>query len=160
MRISVNGSECYAYTGSRRMDPAQPTLGFVHGAATDHSVWALQSRYFAHHGSMFGSGSSGAWPVRRCGVGDGRGDCRWIPHLSRRGCGAGVVGHSLGSLACSGIAARHRSGSQHRAGCPTAPMLVSDELLRASREDMVSREMIVGWSISAEATQRRTVPGM
>jgi hypothetical protein len=39
-------------------------------------------------------------------------------------------------------------------------MLVSDELLRASREDMVSREMIVGWSISAEATQRRTVPGM
>jgi len=50
MRISVNGGECYAYTGFHRLDPAQPTIAFVHGAANDHSVWALQSRYFAHHG--------------------------------------------------------------------------------------------------------------
>src|SRR5437763_4537012 len=50
MRVTVAGSEAYAYTGSRAFDPALPTMAFVHGAAHDHGVWALQSRYFAHHG--------------------------------------------------------------------------------------------------------------
>ena len=50
MRFDVNGSECYAYTGARALDGAKPAILFVHGAAHDHSVWALQSRYFAHHG--------------------------------------------------------------------------------------------------------------
>ena len=50
MRVQVAGSDVYAYTGSRPFDAALPTIVFVHGAANDHSVWALQSRYFAHHG--------------------------------------------------------------------------------------------------------------
>ena len=50
MKITVDGGEVYAYTGARALLAAQPTLVFVHGAANDHSVWALQSRYFAHHG--------------------------------------------------------------------------------------------------------------
>ena len=50
MRFHVDGREVYAYTGSRALLPAQSTVAFVHGAANDHSVWALQSRYFAHHG--------------------------------------------------------------------------------------------------------------
>jgi pimeloyl-ACP methyl ester carboxylesterase len=50
MRLSVDGHEVYAYTGTRPVDPAAPAIVFVHGAANDHSVWALQSRYFAHHG--------------------------------------------------------------------------------------------------------------
>ena len=49
MRIEIKGTSTYAYTGSRAFDPALPTVVFVHGAAHDHSVWALQSRYFAHH---------------------------------------------------------------------------------------------------------------
>ncbi|HEX9278879.1 MAG TPA: alpha/beta fold hydrolase, partial [Casimicrobiaceae bacterium] len=49
MRCDVGGRCVYAYTGSRGFDPALPTVVFVHGAAHDHSVWALQSRYFAHH---------------------------------------------------------------------------------------------------------------
>jgi len=51
MRIEVGGHGVYAYTGSRPFIPAQPTMVFVHGAANDHGVWALQSRYFAHHGA-------------------------------------------------------------------------------------------------------------
>ena len=44
-------AKCYAYTGARRLDAGQARRSvFVHGAAHDHSVWALQSRYFAHHG--------------------------------------------------------------------------------------------------------------
>jgi len=40
----------YAYTGGRPFDAARSTLVFLHGAQHDHSVWILQSRYFAHHG--------------------------------------------------------------------------------------------------------------
>ena len=50
MRLSVAGAETYAYTAKRELDRRRPALIFVHGAANDHSVWALQSRYFAHHG--------------------------------------------------------------------------------------------------------------
>ncbi len=50
MRLTVDDTEIYAYTGARALNAALPTIMFVHGAAHDHSVWALQSRYFAHHG--------------------------------------------------------------------------------------------------------------
>lgn len=40
----------YAYTGGTAHRPEQPYLIFIHGVLNDHSVWALQSRYFAHHG--------------------------------------------------------------------------------------------------------------
>ena len=50
MHLEVAGHDVYAYTGARKFDAALPTIVFVHGAANDHSVWALQSRYFAHHG--------------------------------------------------------------------------------------------------------------
>ena len=67
-----------------------PTLMFVHGAANDHSVWALQSRYFAHHGfnvlavDLPAHGRSAGH-----GACDGRGDCRLDRAIARRrGCGA------------------------------------------------------------------------
>ncbi len=69
MRITVDGHDVYAYTGSRPLDRALPTVVFVHGAANDHSVWALQSRYFAHHGcnvlalDLPGHGRSGGAPL-------------------------------------------------------------------------------------------------
>jgi hypothetical protein len=49
MKLAVRGQPVYAYTGTRAFDPAKPTVAFVHGAAHDHSVWLLQSRYFANH---------------------------------------------------------------------------------------------------------------
>ena len=166
MRIPVNGSECYAYTGSRRIDPAQPTLTFVHGAANDHSVWQLQSRYFAHHGfnvlavDLPAHGrSAGTAHATVEAMAD------WIPQLLDA---AGVaqsalVGHSLGSLAVLACAARYpeRVAKIALLG-PAAPMLVSDELLAAARDDEhLAYEMIVGWSISAaRQLGGNTVPGM
>jgi pimeloyl-ACP methyl ester carboxylesterase len=50
MNLVVGGRAVYAYTGTRAFDPSQPTVMFVHGAATDHGVFALQSRSFAWHG--------------------------------------------------------------------------------------------------------------
>src|SRR3954470_12199089 len=50
MLLNVLGYEAYCYTGGKTFNPALPTAVFIHGAQNDHSVWALQTRYFAHHG--------------------------------------------------------------------------------------------------------------
>ena len=50
MKLAVNGKSAFAYTGTRDFNVALPTAVFIHGAANDHSVWSLQSRYFAFHG--------------------------------------------------------------------------------------------------------------
>ena len=50
MELIVNDARAYAYTGGRPFDPQLPCVAFVHGAQHDHSVWALQTRWFAHHG--------------------------------------------------------------------------------------------------------------
>src|SRR5258706_11915447 len=102
MRFSVVGNEVYAYTGARPLAATQPTIAFVHGAANDHSVWALQSRYFAHHGrnvlavDLPGHGRSEGAPLPSVeAIAD------WlIALLDALGIeSAALVGHSLGSLA-------------------------------------------------------------
>ena len=50
MNLDIDGHEAFAYTGGRAFLPGQPSIVFVHGGGLDHSVWILQSRYFAHHG--------------------------------------------------------------------------------------------------------------
>jgi len=50
VNLAVAGHSVYAYTGTRPFDASQSTVMFVHGAANDHGVFALQSRYFAWHG--------------------------------------------------------------------------------------------------------------
>ena len=154
MQLSVGGSAVYAYTGSRAPDRALPTVVFVHGAANDHSVWALQSRYFAHHGhnvlavDLPAHGRSGGEPLPTVeAIAD------WLVALQDA---AGVdraalVGHSLGSLAALAAAARHpgRVGRIALLG-PAVPMTVSDALLAAARAgDHLAYELINGWSFSA-----------
>jgi len=50
MKLTIDGREAYAYTGGKPFDAALPCILLIHGAMNDHSVWALQSRYLAHHG--------------------------------------------------------------------------------------------------------------
>ena len=50
MMYALEGGDAYCYTGGREPDARCPTVVFIHGAQNDHSVWALQTRYFAHHG--------------------------------------------------------------------------------------------------------------
>ncbi len=50
MYVKVNGRDTYCYTGGKSIDPDKPTVVFIHGVLNDHSVWILQSRYFANHG--------------------------------------------------------------------------------------------------------------
>src|SRR5262245_64050649 len=50
MELVVNGHKTFCYTGGKPFDPAKPTAVFIHGVLNDHSVWVLQTRWFAHHG--------------------------------------------------------------------------------------------------------------
>jgi pimeloyl-ACP methyl ester carboxylesterase len=50
MIYNVQGAPLYVYTGGKFFDPAKPTAVFIHGVLNDHSVWILQTRYFANHG--------------------------------------------------------------------------------------------------------------
>ena len=166
MRIDVDGASCYAYTGSRAIEAGMPALVFVHGAANDHSVWALSSRYFAHHGcnvlavDLPGHGRSGGAALATVeAIAD------WIPRvLDAAGIGrAALVGHSLGSLVVLACAARHpeRAAKIALLG-PAVPMQVSDELLAAAKaDDHVAFDMINGWSFSAgKQLGGNAVPGL
>jgi len=166
MLLAVAGHPAYAYTGTRPLAAAQPTIVFVHGAANDHSVWALQSRYFAHHGrnvlaiDLPGHGRSGGEALRSVeAIAD------WLPALLDAAgvTTAALVGHSLGSLAVLAAAARH-PGRVARIALigPAVPMPVTDVLLAAAgAADHVAFELINGWSFSpAKQLGGSPVPGM
>jgi pimeloyl-ACP methyl ester carboxylesterase len=166
MRITFKGAEVYAYTGSRPFDPARPSLVFVHGAAHDHSVWALQSRYFAFHGwnvlavDLPGHGRSGGDVLESVeAIAD------WLIAVLDAAAikRAALVGHSMGSLAVLECAGRHPDRVTHATLIgPALPMAVSDALLDAAqRDDHVAFELINGWSYSARKQRGgNQVPGM
>jgi pimeloyl-ACP methyl ester carboxylesterase len=151
--LLVAGAETYAYSASRRFDATLPTVVFVHGAANDHSVWALQSRYVAHHGrnvlavDLPGHGRSAGVALASVEA-----IARWIVtlldtlHIDR----VALVGHSLGALAALHVAGCHaqRVSSLALLG-PAVPMPVSDALLDAARDDEAQAyAMITAWSFA------------
>lgn len=139
MELNVAGHRTWCYTGGRPFDPARPTLVFLHGVLNDHSVWILQTRWFAHHG----------WNVL---APDLPGHCRsagpaprsveeaadfTLALLDAAGVQqAALVGHSFGSLAALEAAARAPERVSHLALVGTAfPMKVSPALLETSLND-------------------------
>jgi len=153
VRIPVDRSGVYAYTGGRGMVEAQPTVVFVHGAANDHMVWALQSRYFAHHGfnavavDLPGHGRSEGAPLPTIeAIAD------WIGALldALNVRVAGLAGHSMGALAVLEAAARLPERVSRLALLGAAfPMVVSDALLAAARaNEHLAFELINGWAFA------------
>ena len=155
MRVQVRNHDVYAYTGSRLADRTIPNVVFVHGAANDHSVFALQSRYFAYHGRNI-------YAVDLPGHGNSAGDALqsvealadWlIEFLDAAALNeAALIGHSLGSLAVLETAARYPDRVTRIALLSTAvPMTVSSQLLAAAAvNDHVAFELINSWSFSAK----------
>ncbi len=139
MQVLVDGHRVHAYTGGVDFDPALPVVVFVHGAQNDHSVWILQSRYFAHHGcsvlalDLPGHGRSGGDPLPTI---EALG--HWlVAALDAFGVGsATLVGHSMGSLIALEVAGAAPERVRGIALVGTAfPMKVSDALLAAARDD-------------------------
>jgi pimeloyl-ACP methyl ester carboxylesterase len=153
MKLSVNGREAYAYTGGRVFDAALPTVTFIHGAMHDHSVWALQTRYLAHHGhavlalDLPGHGqSAGPAPASVEAA------AQWVIELLAA---AGVqrtalVGHSMGSLIALEAAARLGERATHLVMVGTAfPMKVSPALIgTALDEPLKAIDMVNAFSHS------------
>jgi len=167
MKLSVNNKAAYAYTGTRAFNPEQRTAIFIHGAANDHSVWALQSRYFAFHG----------WNVLALDLpGHGQSDgplCTSIEALAdwvaafldaTQVKSATVIGHSMGSLTALELSARRPDLVARLALVGTAvPMAVGDALIDAALNDEEkARRMIVEWSFApaSHIGNANAAPGM
>ena len=166
MKLTVNNKSAYAYTGTRAFNPAQRTAVFIHGAANDHSVWALQSRYFAWHG----------WNVLAVDLpAHGQSDgplCTSVEALAdwvaafldtAQVKAAVVIGHSMGSLTALELTSRRPDLVSKLALVGSAvPMAVGDVLLDAARDDEdKARRMIVDWSFApnSQIGNNHKVPG-
>lgn len=154
MIYDLHGAAAYCYTDGKAFDEQQPTIVFLHGAQNDHSVWALQSRWFAHHGwnvlapDLPGHGHSGGDALTTV---EAMAD--WVLALldaagSRQ---ALLAGHSMGSLIA--LEAAHRAPGRVTGLAllgTTWPMKVSDHLLAASKDALQSAiDMVNIWSHSA-----------
>ena len=150
MELHVDDKRAFATTGGRAFDVTQPTVLLVHGAGMDHTVWVLQTRYFAHHGynvlaiDLPGHGRSEGPALTS--IGD---MADWLNRLlDAAGVGATVVvGHSMGSLVAIEFSARHPERVTAAALLSTAaPMAVSEELLAAAKaNDHDAIDMITVW---------------
>ena len=149
----------YAYTGGKpfALVSALPCVVMLHGAQNDHSVWALQSRYLAHHGyrvlafDLPAHGRSAgavlasveamaAWVIAQCA------------HLGVTS--AHFVGHSMGSLISLEISGQAPSLLRSLALLGTAaPMPVGASLLQSALESPFQAiDQINAWSHRTSVT--------
>lgn len=156
MELRVDGKTVHAATGGKDFDPTLPAVVFVHGAGMDHTVWALQTRYFAHHGrsvlavDLPGHGrSDGPAPETVPAIADWLASLIVAAGLEE----AALVGHSMGSLASLDCAARHsRRVSALALLATAAKMPVHPDLLAAAEADDPSAwDAITVWGYSQPA---------
>lgn len=153
MMITVNEQTVYCYTNSRDIDPAKPSIVFIHGSGMDHCVWTLASRHFARHGNnvisldLPGHGRSGGAPLATI---EAMAD--WVIAVldTLKIEQAALVGHSLGSLIALESAAAHASRIRAIALVgTTSPMPVSDAILDAAKaNDHSAFDMLTQWGFS------------
>jgi pimeloyl-ACP methyl ester carboxylesterase len=156
MQLSVSGVEIFVATGGKPFDAALPTVVFIHGAGFDHSVWALHSRWFSHHGfgvlavDLPGHGRSGGTPLETIAeMADFVAALLDAAGASK----AKLIGHSMGSLIALETAARHptRVSSLGLIGT-TSTMTVGPDLLKAAEaNDPAAIAMMTIWGLGPDA---------
>jgi len=166
MQFEVDGDAVFASTGGRPFDAALPAIVFVHGAGLDHTVWKLQTRYFAWHErtvlalDLPGHGRSGGAPLETLpAIAD------WLTRfLDAAGLGqAALVGHSMGALIALDAAGRHADRVAKLALLgPGYPMRVNDALLEAAKaNDIAAIDMMNVWGYGRPAQLgRHRMPGL
>jgi pimeloyl-ACP methyl ester carboxylesterase len=156
MDFTVDGKRAFAYTAAHAIDPAKPTVAFVHGAGLDHSWFGLQSRYFGYHGrnvlavDLPGHGRSDGPPLDRI---EAMAD--WVMRLldAAKIERASMVGHSMGALTALECAARHPARVERIALLGAAyPMKVTEAFLEAARaNDRAAYDMSTIWGHAEQA---------
>ena len=165
MEVQVDGVGTYVYTGARAFDANLASVGFVHGGGLDHTVWILQSRYFAHHQfnalavDLPGHGRSAGDPLPSCAA-----YADWITRLLDELAVQQVVmvGHSMGSLVALETAARHPKRVTKLALIGTStPMPVTDALMGAAEaNEHAAFDMINIWGHTIGQIGGHRAPGM
>ena len=157
MKIKVNDTVAYAYTGAKQYDPDAETVMFVHGASLDHTVWTLPARHFARRGlnvlavDLPGHGLSQGKP---CPTISQYAD--WlIAFLDSADIKAptALVGHSMGSLVTLDCASRYPERTRAMVLVGTAvPMQVTEDLLNATQNNVQSAiDILTAWGHSPGA---------
>lgn len=156
----------FCYTGGRHIERGRRTAVFIHGAGHDHSVWTLQTRYFASHGwnvvapDLPGHGGSTGDALASIGE-----MADWIITLiATLGAGpATLIGHSMGSLIALEAAAR---APGQVAGLilvgSVVPMPVAAPLLDATLTDRDKAHVMINqWSYAPRAQLgASSIPGI
>ena len=166
MIFTVENQPAYAYTGSKPLDGARPGIIFIHGVGNDHSVWQLQSRFFAHHSfnalaiDLPGHGRSGGASPGSIGEYAG-----WLAAFLDAAAmsDATLVGHSMGALIAVETALRFPSRVRQLALLGVSiPMPVAGVLLNAAKDDPPSAfDMLNLWGHGPAAKMGRSPsPGL
>lgn len=160
MELQVDGEKVFAATGGKPFDPAQPVVIFVHGAGMDHTIWALQTRWFAWHErsvlavDLPGHGKSGGEALTSI---DDVG--AWLVRLieATGASSASLVGHSMGALAslAAGAVGGERVAALALLGIG-AEMPVHPDLLAATKSNdpaaqSLAADLIVAWGFGKPA---------
>jgi pimeloyl-ACP methyl ester carboxylesterase len=156
MQLTVDGKTVFAATGGKGFDPALPVVIFVHGAGMDHTVWALQTRWFAWHGrsvlavDLPGHGKSDGPALESIDA-----MAAWLIRLIDASGAetASLAGHSMGAFVSLAAAAvgQNRITNIALIGIGTE-MPVHPDLLAAARSDDASAwDLIVSWGFGRPA---------
>ena len=164
-----DGTSVFAATGGRPFDAEKPVVMFLHGAGMDHTVWAMQARYFSHHGysvlsvDLPAHGRSDGKPPESIPE---HGD-RILDLIEASGAkDVRLVGHSMGALITLEVAGRADPRVKAAALLGVVPeMKVHPDLLSAARAGKhAAIETVVGWGVGRRAQmagigRRATVAG-
>lgn len=166
MLIDHQGETTFIQTAGQAIDPARPTVCFVHGAGMDHAVWTLFVRWFARNGynalapDLRGHGRSAGAPLTTIEA-----LAEWLLALfDTLGVSpVGLAGHSMGSLIALQAAAT--GGDKVRSLALLGfgyPMAVGAPLLDAARaDDPLAVTMMTIWGHDAGAQiGGHQVPGL
>ena len=149
-QFTVDGKAVFAATGGRPFDAALPAVVFVHGAGLDHTIWALQTRYFAHRERTVAAIDL---------PGHGRSQGPALPSIAELGAWLGrfleaagvgqvsIAGHSMGALAALECAASLGERLRALALLGIAPSLpVHPDLLAAAEaDDHLAFDLVTSW---------------
>jgi pimeloyl-ACP methyl ester carboxylesterase len=156
MEFVVDGRKVFAAGGGKPFKSELPTVIFIHGAGMDHTVWTLQTRFFAHHGrnvlaiDLPGHGrSEGPAPTSIGASAD------WVIRamdalkLEK----AAIVGHSMGALIALEAAARAPSRVWTLAllGVATRMPVHPDLLKSAQSGEHAAIDLITSWGYGRRA---------
>jgi pimeloyl-ACP methyl ester carboxylesterase len=150
MLTTVDTHAIFYYHANRAFAPSQPNAVFIHGASHDHSVWALQSRYFAYHGwNVFALDLPGHGRSAGALLSSIEDAASWLLRFLDAASIAqsALIGHSMGSLIALEAAAQAPQRVTKLALIGTAaPMQVGEALLNAARaNDSTAHDMVTIW---------------